>query len=62
MADDPKVEAITADVDELSFDPTMKKKKSSSRKKSVAFEDPSTAEVVAEQPAGMTHDRYFISN
>jgi translation initiation factor 2 subunit 2 len=55
MADDSKVEAVTADMDELSFDPTMKKKKSSSRKKSVAFEDPSTAEVVAEQPAGMTH-------
>ena len=54
MADDSKVEAVTAEMDELSFDPTMKKKKSSSRK-SVAFEDPSTAEVVAEQPAGMTH-------
>lgn len=46
MADDEKVEQVTADMDELSFDPTMKKKKASSaRKKSVAFEDPSTAQV-----------------
>lgn len=45
MEDTAKVEQVTADMDDLSFDPTMKKKKSSSRKKSVAFEDPSTAEV-----------------
>jgi len=46
MADEAaKVEQVTAEMDDLSFDPTMKKKKSSARKKSVAFEDPSTAEV-----------------
>jgi hypothetical protein len=46
MADDEKVEQVTADMDELSFDSTMKKKKASSaRKKSVAFEDPSTSQV-----------------
>ena len=51
MADDEKVEQVTADMDELSFDPTMKKKKASSaRKKSVAFEDPSTAQVAPAEP------------
>jgi translation initiation factor 2 subunit 2 len=46
MAEEEKVEQVTADMDELSFDPTMKKKKGpSARKKSVAFEDPSTAQV-----------------
>lgn len=46
MADNEKVEQVTADMDELSFDPAMTKKKASSgRKKSVAFEDPSTAQV-----------------
>jgi len=39
-----KVEQVTTEMDDLSFDPTMKKKKSSIRK-SVAFKDPSTAEV-----------------
>jgi len=49
MADDPtNVEQVTAEMEELSFDPSMKKKKSSARKKSVAFEDPSTAEVLPE--------------
>jgi len=49
MADDTmKVEQVTAEMDELSFDPSMKKKKSSARKKSVAFEDPSKAEVLPE--------------
>jgi translation initiation factor 2 subunit 2 len=57
MADNSTLEAVTADMDELSFDPTMKKKKSSSRKKGVASEDPSTAEVVAEPPAGTTQNR-----
>jgi translation initiation factor 2 subunit 2 len=42
------MESVTADMGELSFDPTMKKKKSSARKKSVAFEEPSTAEGVPE--------------
>lgn len=45
MTDDTTT-TVTAEMDELSFDPTMKKKKSSARKKSVAFEDPSAAEVV----------------
>src|SRR5271154_3083391 len=57
MADDtPKVEQVTAEMDELSFDPSMKKKKSSARKKSVAFEDPSTAEVIPDssEAAGIT--------
>ena len=44
MADTEPVEQVTADMNDLSFDPTMKKKPSS-RKKSVAFEDPATAEV-----------------
>ena len=41
MADESKINQVTADMDDLSFDPTMKKKKSSARKKSVSFEDPS---------------------
>jgi translation initiation factor 2 subunit 2 len=45
MDDAAKVEQVTAEMDDLSFDATLKKKKPSSRKKSVAFEDPSTAEV-----------------
>ena len=40
-----KVEQVTAEMDDLSFDPIMKKKKSSTTKKSVAFEHPSTTEV-----------------
>jgi len=49
MADDTtKVEQVTAEMEELSFDPAMKKKKSSARKKSVAFDDPSTADTVPE--------------
>ena len=43
MADETKVNQVTEQMDDLSFDPTMKKKKSKS--KSVAFDDPSTAEV-----------------
>lgn len=57
MADDAtKVDQVTAEMDELSFDPSMKKKKSSARKKSVAFEDPSTAEVIPDssEAAGIT--------
>jgi hypothetical protein len=50
MADDNEVERVTEDMDSLSFDPTMKKKKSTGRKKSVAFEDPSTAEVIPTEP------------
>lgn len=47
MGDDTaKIKSVTSEMDDLSFDPTMKKKKSSARKKSVAFEDPATAEVV----------------
>jgi translation initiation factor 2 subunit 2 len=47
MADDTsKVEQLTTEMDDLSFDPTMKKKKSSTRKKSVAFEDPSTPDII----------------
>jgi len=59
MADDTmKVEQVTTEMDELSFDPTMKKKKSSARK-SVAFEDPSTAEVLPESSAaGETGSTY----
>ena len=45
MADEKPVDQVTKDMEELSFDPTMKKKKPS-RKKSVSFEDPSTAEVL----------------
>ena len=48
MADDAKVEEITVDMDELSFDPTMKKKKSSTRKKAVAFEGLAAVEVGSE--------------
>ena len=60
MADDTtKVEQVTKEMDELSFDPSMKKKKSSARKKSVAFEDLSTAEVLPESSeaveAGITY-------
>jgi len=51
MADDTtKVEQVTAEMEGLSFDPTMKKKKSSARK-SVAFQDPTTAEVLPESSA-----------
>ena len=49
--EETQVEQVTADMDELSFDPTMKNKKSSARKKSVAFEDPSTAEIIPDIPA-----------
>jgi hypothetical protein len=50
MADDKTVDQVTEEMEELSFDPTMKKKKPSSRKKSVAFEDPSTADLSVETP------------
>jgi len=44
------MEKVTQDMDDLSFDPTMKKKKSSSsKKKTVAFDDPTTADVATEQ-------------
>jgi len=67
MADDTmKVEQVTAEMDELSFDPTMKKKKSSARKKSVAFEDPSTVEVLpdslAAEEAGSTCRRKKVNS
>jgi len=56
MAAEAQVEQVSAEMDELSFDPTMKKKKSSARKKSVAFEDPSTAEIIpdAETQTGIS--------
>jgi hypothetical protein len=67
MADDTtKVEQVTAEMDELSFDPIMKKKKSFARKKSVAFEDPSTAEVLPESSAageaGSTYRRKIVNS
>jgi len=54
MADDSKVDKVAEEMDELSFDPTMKKKKGSTRKKSVAFEDTSTAEAVPGSPEAGT--------
>ena len=57
------MEQVTADMDDLSFDPTMKKKKpSSARKKNVAFGDPSTAEVTPETPADGTDHFKSSSN
>jgi hypothetical protein len=38
-ADPPTMDAVAEQLEDLGFDPTMKKKKSSTRKKSVAFED-----------------------
>ena len=52
MTNDTKIEQVTAEMDELSFDPTMKKKKSS-KKKNVAFEDPSAAEAASESAAAV---------
>ena len=50
MTDDKTITQITENMDELSFDPTMKKKKSS-KKKSLAFDDSVTGDVPSEQPA-----------
>jgi hypothetical protein len=49
MAEDTKqkMEQVTAELEEPSFDPTVMKKKASSKKKTVAFDDPST-EVAAD--------------
>jgi hypothetical protein len=47
MAAEADVEKVTQDMDGLSFDPGMKKKK----KKSVAFDDPTTADVAPTEHA-----------
>ena len=61
MAEDSPttMDKVTQDMDDLSFDPTMKKKKSSSRKKSVAFDDPTTADV-APEPSAATEQGTFL--
>ena len=53
MADptDQTMDKVTEDLDDLSFDPTMKKKKPSSKKKTVAFDDLSTPDAAAEPVA-----------